>query len=67
MRTPETIRLPSASLQYDMNNEIVARRSIEQFFQDLRNDILETRNASNKSASLAQRRHQFLLMGASNG
>ena len=50
-----------------MNNEGVARRSIEQYFQDLRNDIIESRDKTDKAASLALRRHQFLLMGAGNG
>jgi hypothetical protein len=48
-----------------MNNEAVNRRSTEQAMQDLRNDIVETRAATDKTASLAMRRHQFLLMGAS--
>lgn len=67
MRSPETIRIPSASQQYDMNSENVSRRTVEQHFQDLRNDIIETRDKTDKSASLALRRYQFLLMGAGNG
>ena len=67
MRTPEIISLPVADFKFDMNNEQVSRRMTEQTFASLRNDIVEIRDRTDKEASLAMRRSQFLLMGAGNG
>lgn len=64
MRTSETMTLPVALQHYDTFNEQTARRTSEQFLQDLRADLVEVRDNTDKSASMAKRRHQFLLMGA---
>jgi hypothetical protein len=64
MRTGETVTLPKAFQDYDFSNELMLRRTIEQHFQDLRNDVIDNRDFNDKSASLSQRRQQFLLMGA---
>ncbi len=63
MRTSETIRLPNAGVEYNLDEEQITRRTTEQALQDLRVDIIETRDHTSKQASLAMRRHQFLLMG----
>lgn len=64
MRTSEFLTLPSTLAIYDPNNEQTTRRTIEQAFQDLRNDIIEIRDKTDKVASLSMKRHQFLLMGS---
>jgi len=64
MRTSETIKLPIADQEYNLPNEQTMRRTVEQSFQDLRGDMIEVRDGLSKPASLALRRHQFLLMGA---
>jgi len=63
MKSQETTRLPAATLEYDKNNEQVARRTSEQAFAILRADVVDVQNTTNKDSSLALRRHQFLLMG----
>ncbi len=64
MRSPETVTLTTAPSEYDSFNEQSLRRQIEIAFQDLRGDVIEVRDKTDKVASLAMRRHQFLLMGA---
>ena len=63
MRTNETTKLPSPNPEYDFNNEMVMRRTVEQSIQDLRADIVDVRDSNDSASSLARRRHQFLLMG----
>ena len=67
MRSSEVLSLPTPNEEYDEFDERVFRRAIEQYLQDLRTDIIETRDSSDSAASLAGRRKQFLLMGANNG
>jgi hypothetical protein len=64
MRTNETISLPNVANDFDFVNEELFRRSVEQVLQDMRNDMIAIRDTSEKSASMANRRRQFLLMGA---
>ena len=59
--------LPVASRQYDAENEQISRRTIENSFQDLENKVDGNTNKKSKPSSLALRRFQFLLMGASSG
>ena len=61
MRTSETITLPIATAEQVSDQTL--RRAIEQAFQDLRLDMVEVRDKTDKASSLAMRRHQFLLMG----
>ncbi len=63
MRTAETITIPIAKPEYSEADESTIRRTIEQTFQDIRLDIISTRDTTTAPASLALRRHQFLLMG----
>jgi hypothetical protein len=64
MRTGESFPLPVVSSVRTMQNEQTLRRTIEQYFEDLRIDVINNRDTTDKPASLAMRRHQFLLMGA---
>lgn len=64
MRSSEALTLPRVESQYVRSNEEVNRKSIVQAYQNLRNDVIEVRNTSDRESSLALRRHQFLLMGA---
>jgi hypothetical protein len=59
--------LPVANKEYDQQNEQVARRTIEQSLQDISSTVEGNTNKTNKNSSLALRRFQFLLMGASSG
>jgi len=63
MRSSVIITLPIAHAEYDSDNEYVTRRSIEQYYAALRDDIQTSTDKTDKVASLALRRHQFLLMG----
>lgn len=64
MRTPEIISLPVSGIEYDADNEQSTRRTIELLVAALKNDMVEVRDKTDKPASLAMRRQQFLLMGA---
>jgi hypothetical protein len=59
--------LPVARPDYDAENEQVTRRTIEQALQDVTGTVEGNRDKTNKLSSLALRRFQFLLMGATNG
>lgn len=59
--------LPVATPSYDPSNEQSARRTIEQSFQDLDSKVEANTSKTSKPSSLALRRFQFLLMGASGG
>ena len=59
--------LPVARPEYDSENEHVTRRTIEQALQDVTTIVEGNRNKTSKPSSLAIRRFQFLLMGASGG
>ena len=63
MRSNETTKLPTPTPQYDFGNESITRRTVEQAVSDLRADIVDVRDGNDSTSSLAQRRHQFLLMG----
>jgi len=64
---PRYTTLPVSSPEYDPQNEQVTRRTIEQALQDITSDVEGNTNKTNKNSSLALRRFQFLLMGASSG
>jgi hypothetical protein len=64
MRSSETLTLPTAQHEYKRTDEEQNRRTIIQAYQALRNDVVDVRDTSEPSSSLALRRHQFLLMGA---
>jgi hypothetical protein len=64
---PRYTTLPVATREYQQENEQVARRTIEQSLQDISTTVEGNTNKTNKDSSLALRRFQFLLMGASSG
>ena len=64
MITGQVFPLPKAKREYELQDEIVTRRTIEQHIQDLRVDVVSTRDIQEKNGSLAAKRFQFLLMGA---
>jgi len=57
--------LPVPTPEYDVNNEATTRRTIEQAMDQIENDVNVAKTQADKSGSLAMRRFQFLLMGAS--
>ena len=65
MASLRTNPLPSPSEEYDSENEQTMRRTVEFALQDIENDLLAAKTQSDKPSSLAMRRFQFLLMGAS--
>tara|TARA_A100001515_G_scaffold95729_1_gene76805 strand:+ start:2160 stop:2354 length:195 start_codon:yes stop_codon:yes gene_type:complete len=57
--------LPVPTPEYDVNNEATTRRTIEQALDQIENDVNLAKTQGDKPGSLAMRRFQFLLMGAS--
>lgn len=57
--------LPVPSPEYDVGNEAITRRTIEQAMDQIENDVIQAKTQGDKTGSLAMRRFQFLLMGAS--
>ena len=56
--------LPLPLPDYELINEQITRRTIEQLFQDVFSEINGVESLKTSSASKAVKRHQFLLMGA---
>jgi|TARA_R100000995_G_scaffold73606_1_gene42445 hypothetical protein len=56
--------LPTANPEYDFQNELTMRRSIERSFATTQDDFEKIENKVGKVESLALKRYQFLLMGA---
>jgi len=59
------IVLPTANPEYDFQNELTTRIAIERSFADVDDDFAKISNKVDKVESLALKRFQFLLMGAS--
>lgn len=57
--------LPVPLREYSQENEALTRRNLEFSLQTIANDIELAKTQGDKSGSLAMRRFQFLLMGAS--
>ena len=55
--------LPLPETEYQLENEFVTRRTIEQIIQDIFNDLANVDTLRTASLSKAIKRHQFLLMG----
>lgn len=55
--------LPLPEPEYQVENELVTRRTIEQIIQDIFNDLANVDNLKTAALSKAIKRHQFLLMG----
>ena len=56
--------LPLPLPDYELINEQITRRTIEQLFQDVFSEINGEESLKTSAASKAVKRHQFLLMGA---
>ena len=56
--------LPLPNNEYELDNELVTRRTIEQILQDIFNDLAAVDNMKTSALSKAIKRHQFLLMGS---
>ena len=57
--------LPTANTEYDFQNELTMRRAIERAFNEVSDDFRAVTTKTDKEESLALKRYQFLLMGAS--
>ena len=57
--------LPVATPEYNSNNEQVSRATVTQTLEEMQSDIASNTKKPSKESSLALRRFQFLLMGAS--
>lgn len=65
MASLRTNPLPTPGQAYEVENEQTTRRTIEFALQSIENDLLLAKTKAGKDSSLAMRRFQFLLMGAS--
>lgn len=65
MSGTKTTTLPVPSPVYDAQNEATTRRNLELLIDQMENDLLVAKTQSDSTGSLAMRRFQFLLMGAS--
>ena len=65
MASVRTNPLPSPPEEYSAENEQTMRRTVEFALQNIENDVLLAKTQADKDGSLAMRRFQFLLMGAS--
>ena len=57
--------MPLAKQEYEYENEAIFRRTLEFTFQTFENDVQLAKTQGDKDGSLAMRRFQVLLMGAS--
>ena len=57
--------LPVPLAEFNTQNEAITRRTIEFALDQLENDVDLAKTQGDKPGSLAMRRFQFLLMGAS--
>tara|TARA_R100001377_G_scaffold39098_2_gene21813 strand:- start:1139 stop:1336 length:198 start_codon:yes stop_codon:yes gene_type:complete len=65
MSGTRTNPLPIPLLEYDQEEEAITRRTLEFTLDQIENDIVLAKSQGDKTGSLAMRRFQFLLMGAS--
>jgi hypothetical protein len=56
--------LPVAGIDYNYDNELTTRRSIERSFNEVQDTINVISNQNDKDASLSLRKYQFMFMGA---
>jgi precorrin-4 methylase len=65
MPQSKVVPLPRVTPEYDSMNESATRLTIEHTLQEVKNDVVLAKTQGDKDGSLAMRRFQFLLMGAS--
>jgi len=64
MAEKTVVPLPIASAIYDIVNESLTRRQLEQALQDIQSEMGLLKRMQQSVTSKSVRRHQFLLMGA---
>ena len=64
MAEKTVVPLPIASAIYDIVNESLTRRQLEQALQDIQSEMGLLKKMQQSVSSKSVRRHQFLLMGA---
>jgi|TARA_R100000479_G_scaffold93392_1_gene46112 RNA polymerase-interacting CarD/CdnL/TRCF family regulator len=64
MAEKTSIPLLIPTLEYNQENELLTRRTIEQAIQDLNSEIGAVKRMQQSVVSKAIKRQQFLLMGA---
>jgi len=64
MAEKTVVPLPIASAIYDIVNESLTRRQLEQALQDIQSEMGLLKKMQQSVTSKSVRRHQFLLMGA---
>jgi hypothetical protein len=56
-----------APAEYEVRDENLSRKMIEQNFQDVASDMHNVKTQNDRDGSLSLRKYQFLFLGASNG
>ena len=64
MAEQRSVVLPIAQPQYDYNNELTNRRTVERSFREVQDTINVVADKEDKDASLAIRKYHFMFMGA---
>tara|TARA_R100000908_G_scaffold63020_1_gene43098 strand:- start:250 stop:447 length:198 start_codon:yes stop_codon:yes gene_type:complete len=64
MAEQRSIVLPIAPLEYDYNNELTNRRTVERSFREVQDTLNVVADKTDKDASLAIRKYHFMFMGA---
>ena len=64
MSEQRQIVLPIAPQQYDYNNELTNRRTVERSFREVQDTLNVVADKSDRDASLAIRKYHFMFMGA---
>ena len=65
MAGTRTTPLPIPTPEYDQQEQGLSRRTLELAMDQIENDVVLAKTQGDKEGSLAMRRFQFLLMGAS--
>lgn len=64
MAKQRSVVLPIAGQQYEYNNELTLRRTVERSFREVQDTINVVADQTDKDASLSLRKYQFMFMGA---
>ncbi len=64
MAEQRSIVLPIAPQEYDYNNELTNRRTVERSFREVQDTLNVVADKTDKDASLAIRQYHFMFKGA---
>jgi|TARA_E500000305_G_scaffold93369_1_gene81827 hypothetical protein len=64
MAEQRSVVLPIATQEYDYNNELTNRRTVERSFREVQDTLNVVADKTDKDASLAIRKYHFMFMGA---